>query len=740
MSYSITQIIPQNKGAFKAVMPERPYDCLYDPVYTVSSEVDHNRANFKAYAAKNRFRIVPEFGSMFSSQPRYTLKLDPAEPLPSYSDYHWRGHAEQRREALQRLAGVSPNAETCHVTGTDYWKYLKRPVMPFEHSFPPDVVFEFSGEDFEASDEEQQPAQRSVGVQTDYRESETQTDPYSPAYVLQPGTTPSELLQLAALTWGRGLPAGLAEVEMIERARAKRLWEASLPPLHDLSQLDKRRRMMEEMEAKEWAFREGEIQKLQEARLAVLEELLKQRDEAQKDATYDRLAQIYSKHLRDREQKLKKTHSDYMRSLRKLEAKRKNVEGKLQRRDIVTDFQTHKDNFTKSNTKQFKSHYVDTYEGLEELEAGLEASFKQWKEQYKDIRDVKRSAAQRAVESLMDYKAFREEEGKDTTEKALRFLTKKEKPLPPPVTPTVERPPEEDEQSELAVIYLQKLVRGRSIQYQMFKGKENHLELIGELRKVHALQSEEQQAQKADKAFIMTLKKERDQQMHQAAQEEARQAAVVGRDLAQLFDTLSKELVHLQEERRIHALALLAERERRRREAEESGKRQVEERRRRERDEIFRQIVQVHQESVDMYLEDMILGQVERVADDHAREEITRKAKQLNDVAYAMEKSKDSCQSEEIVAEMVYSFLIPEVEKIRVRQGVRLKQQRHLEAARSIIQGLEAPAGIPQPESPQAPASGVKTSSQAEQQMTSQEERGTRAQPSHASSNEGNED
>lgn len=64
-----------------------------------------------------------------------------------------------------------------------------------------------------------------------------------------------------ALCSGQGLPAGLAEVEMIERARAKQAWEATLPPLDDLSQLDKRRRMMEEMEAKEWAFREGQIQK-----------------------------------------------------------------------------------------------------------------------------------------------------------------------------------------------------------------------------------------------------------------------------------------------------------------------------------------------------------------------------------------------------------------------------------------------------------------------------------------------
>ena len=48
---------------------------------------------------------------------------------------------------------------------------------------------------------------------------------------------------------------------MIERARAKRAWEASLPPLSDSSQLEERRRMMEEQERKEWAFREGEIKK-----------------------------------------------------------------------------------------------------------------------------------------------------------------------------------------------------------------------------------------------------------------------------------------------------------------------------------------------------------------------------------------------------------------------------------------------------------------------------------------------
>ena len=63
---------------------------------------------------------------------------------------------------------------------------------------------------------------------------------------------------LSCLT-GQGLPAGLAEVEMIERAREKRRWEEGLPPLDDPNQLQRRRDMMEEQERKEWEYRENEI-------------------------------------------------------------------------------------------------------------------------------------------------------------------------------------------------------------------------------------------------------------------------------------------------------------------------------------------------------------------------------------------------------------------------------------------------------------------------------------------------
>ena len=48
------------------------------------------------------------------------------------------------------------------------------------------------------------PATRTVEVQTDYRDSETQTDPYTPEYVVRPGSQP-ELLTLATLSYGNNI-------------------------------------------------------------------------------------------------------------------------------------------------------------------------------------------------------------------------------------------------------------------------------------------------------------------------------------------------------------------------------------------------------------------------------------------------------------------------------------------------------------------------------------------------------
>uniref|UniRef100_H0VTH7 Cilia- and flagella-associated protein 91 n=1 Tax=Cavia porcellus TaxID=10141 RepID=H0VTH7_CAVPO len=535
----------------------RAYDFLYDPLFIVSSEKDHTQANIQATLARNGLRKVPRFRTMFSNlvhYPRYSLSWSKSDPVPPFISREWKGHMEKQKEALQQLASTDPSFqmfkeidEDPDVTGKNRYKYFDRPFLPFVQQMPLNVLFASCVFPPASSKYPSIPSKSTVGTQTDYRDADIQTDPYSPEYVVCQNTIP-ELLTLATLTWGRGLPAGLAEVEMIERAREKRAWEATLPTLTDTSQFEKRRKMMSAMERKEWAFREQEIEKLQEFRLQILKELLRKRDENQNEL----------------------------------------------------------------NAKHLDAQWCKLQEEKEAKMAQIQ---------------------------------------------------------------------------QMAVIYLQKLLRGRVIQNMMFEGKEKRLELIQELRTSHALQEDEKLVKKAEKQVTLALQRQRNLHEHKVSRIENHLAGLEGRVLADMLDFLSKELVRLQEERRIHAFAMLAERQRRMREAEESGRRQVEQRRLQEEDQIFKEVIKVHRSTVTSYLEDIILNTEENTAEEQARAEIEKMAEEINDIAYEMESRRTHLQSEEIVAELVYSFLIPEVQKDFIKEKVRNAQRKHILAAHQILHG-----------------------------------------------------
>uniref|UniRef100_A0A1A8GM50 Cilia- and flagella-associated protein 91 n=1 Tax=Nothobranchius korthausae TaxID=1143690 RepID=A0A1A8GM50_9TELE len=138
--------------------------------------------------------------------------------------------------------------------------------------------------------------------------------------------------------------------------------------------------------------------------------------------------------------------------------------------------------------------------------------------------------------------------------------------------------------------------------------------------------------------------------------------------------------------------------------------------------EAKEQVVQVHQDTVDMYLEDTILENLQVVVDKQAREEIQKKAKKLNDVVIAMEESRDSLQSEEITSEMIYGFLIPEPEKIIIQQKGLLKQQKHLQAARRIIEEAAASSSRISPQEPSEQSVSVtKAANQVQEDTASQQ-------------------
>ena len=54
---------------------------------------------------------------------------------------------------------------------------------------------------------------------------------------------------------------------------------------------------------------------------------------------------------------------------------------------------------------------------------------------------------------------------------------------------------------------------------------------------------------------------------------------------------------------------------------------------------VLFQAIKVHQETVDSYLEDIILDAIERTADAQARKEVRDLAEKVNEIAYEMETS-----------------------------------------------------------------------------------------------------
>ena len=86
-----------------------------------------------------------------------------------------------------------------------------RPIIPFLQQVPPDVILDISNQDplaggmvtgRQGQGRPMTPLVRTMFTQTDYRDSEAQTDPYTPEYVIRPGSAP-ELLTLATLSYGK---------------------------------------------------------------------------------------------------------------------------------------------------------------------------------------------------------------------------------------------------------------------------------------------------------------------------------------------------------------------------------------------------------------------------------------------------------------------------------------------------------------------------------------------------------
>lgn len=259
--------------------------------------------------------------------------------------------------------------------------------------------------------------------------------------------------------------------------------------------------------------------------------------------------------------------------------------------------------------------------------------------------------------------------------KTLKIAQRIEKPPPRPKTPTIENQ-DGDEKKEMAAILLQRLIRGRALQGEMFRCLENQRQLIRELRTVEALAEVEETAETEEEKEAAA----------QAKLKREKSATTEGQVMGDMLVFLNHQLRRRIEERKIDAMMKLAERERRRREAEEAGRREEELRVQALEDETFRRIMGVNFETTETYLESIINQSIETAADQLATETAMRDAEMItNFTSTAANRGND----ETIIArDLIAAFLFPEVEKDTLRKRLRIEQKKFRHAAQNTIANL----------------------------------------------------
>ena len=171
-----------------------------------------------------------------------------------------------------------------------------------------------------------------------FRESEAQTDPFSPEYVLETQNGNIEVLTIKVLFYGKGLPASMAEMELIEQMREKRYFEDALPPTSDEACFILRRKLMEDQEVREWNKREEDIKRLQNERLNLLQSALVEREKDNEEKHAHRTEEIRLKKTEIKERSLAKIQRKRIKVLRKMYKARKNIEIKGHKRDIIEEY------------------------------------------------------------------------------------------------------------------------------------------------------------------------------------------------------------------------------------------------------------------------------------------------------------------------------------------------------------------------------------------------------------------
>ncbi|CAG9855816.1 unnamed protein product [Phyllotreta striolata] len=692
--------------------PYRPNDFMYDPVFTVSGPVDHYKAVLAAKMSTTEYQICPIFPNMFSDlphHPRVQLVKRTQKPVPTFHELQQQIKQKKKDPYMQRPVDVRGSDRSKF--SVTVMNYPIQDVLPFQHA-PTFTIEKIQEKVTEVIDSKFKDAE----VETAFRESMAQTDPWEPPYKVV-GKGEPEVLKLDFLKWGSGLPAGMHEIKLIERARMKKAWEKHIDQdTGDKVQSSRQfKEYMHALEMDEWAFREQEISEIQELRLQLLENMLSEIHETSNARNTEKMQHIVERIQKEKEEKLAKLKHKTSRELRKLELERRGFQRRYKEMNVIEEHTDKKAEIyaplmrhgehpkrwhlvIDEKLKQYRARFIGV-ENINTLPKWIHTATKidkhtlysNWPKLRLCIRETKWTAP--VLKTLHEeLKNLRKgvEKRHLSLRKKITFTSEES------LTPEIEGVPKEQEAQYQAVVLIQKVLKGRASQATIYEGRDTCKELIRELKHSKGLMKNQKERKRKKRLKVKVQQREENLQLNLVERLQGSLGQLQGVVVGSLLDFLNKELRRLLEERKAHAMCLYHERERYKKEAVEAGRRQKELRRRKEHDEMFKQIVKITEESVDVYLKEVITEGMQFCSKEEAAEYVEKLAVQIEkDTESAYECDTTISEQDELIANLIMHFLLPDVEKKIIRERISNVQSQRLksvhDAIYSKIEDLPAP-------------------------------------------------
>ena len=541
-----------------------------------------------------------------------------------------------------------------------------------------------------------------VMCQTDYREMDCQTDPYTPDYYVEEGAQP-QVLALMEIKWGAGLPAGVAEVEMIDRVKRRTQVESGLPQGGDDEAMTKRLDALESLEQIEWNERELHIKQLQDERRSQMAVALEKRELKRETLNQQRIETVKQQKLDEAEKKLNRLQERRMLATRKLTAQHTNPSKEAIKKDIIQSYSVHgkRGKQVESNSlveKMTNTNYdvrptlLGFPEGVQELERTKAPQIEKVK--LKDtkppenpaISTLENNFRKRAAKKVVEHLHFAQQtidKAKTGTEAqtSIQDFYRATPRLVRPDTPTLVLQGDQDEEKEEALVLVQRLLRGRAVQNEFFEGKERCHGLIEELQAASQAKETESEWKERKAVDAYTVKQ---QQMVDGVIDQ-----IQGDILYGTLDYLMKELTRQREISKFDELRRSAELTRKTREEAEIKRRKEEELSRKREDVQYHLLVEAVDYTAATFLEQTFDISLRATAYEQA---VAEQLKAVETESQTTNQELSQLQQEELVCDIMDTFIIPQVEieqKKKKGDTAVSERARAQEAASSIFGALE---------------------------------------------------